>query len=154
MLQAADAIDSSKPAGLAKTAEKQGSSKVRNPNEALLTAPVLINLDVEHMESEIFVAFRGRLKKLFFTGKLRNIFTICHYRWALWRGKVKAQARQAQLRPPSNLALKRYFIWREIKQFMICFKFQVPAKKPRGDVGSLQAVSPEEDSSKSPGEKF
>ena len=36
---------------------------------------------------------------------------------------------------------------------MICFKFQVPAKKPRGDVGSLQAVSPEEDSSKSPEEK-
>ena len=65
MLQAADAIDSSKPAGLAKTAEKQGSSKVRNPNEALLTAPVLINLDVEHMESEIFVAFRGGLKNFF-----------------------------------------------------------------------------------------
>ena len=36
---------------------------------------------------------------------------------------------------------------------MICFKFQVPAKKPRGDVGSLQAVLPEEDSSKSPEEK-
>ena len=54
MLQAADAIDSPKTAGWAKTAEKHGSSKVRNPNKALLTAMVLVNLLVEPMDSKMF----------------------------------------------------------------------------------------------------
>ena len=48
VLQAADARDSSKPAGLAKTAEKHGSSKVRNLNKALLTAKCFVALDLEH----------------------------------------------------------------------------------------------------------
>ena len=52
MLQAADAVDSSEPAGLAKTDGKK-SSKARNLNKALLTATVLITLDIERGEQNI-----------------------------------------------------------------------------------------------------
>ena len=57
MLQAADAIDSSKPAGLAKTAEKHGSSKVRNLNETLLTATVLTNLHAKYLLDWLLLCF-------------------------------------------------------------------------------------------------
>ena len=55
MLQAADTKDSSRPAGMAKTNEQHGSSKVRNPNKALLTAIVHVNLHFEPMDSKMFV---------------------------------------------------------------------------------------------------
>ena len=65
MLQAADAIDSSKAAGLAKTAEKHGSSKVRNPKKALLTTKVLVNLHVEPMDIKMFVGLTASVFSYF-----------------------------------------------------------------------------------------
>ena len=65
VLQAADALGSSKPAGLTKTAEKQDSSKVRNLNKTLLTATVQTCKIFVGLTASVFFAFLSKLGSLF-----------------------------------------------------------------------------------------
>ena len=70
VLQAADARDSSKPAGLAKTAEKHGSSKVRNLNKTLLTATVQTCKIFVGLTASVFFSFLSKLGSLFLKNPL------------------------------------------------------------------------------------